>query len=102
MAKIIFEDMKLNKAKKQPLPKQEEGKALVDLALKNEIKIKHNKISIYPEEKEDISEIKIEEYIKERATPKRISRTPKIRHKTKLLNNFSLYFLILIDRKSVV
>jgi len=77
MARIILEDMKLNRKRIPTLEKKEVEVSAI------QPKINIIRKDLYPEEKEDINEEKIEAYIKDRVSPKRLSRTPQINHNRK-------------------
>jgi hypothetical protein len=78
MVRIILEDIKLNKEKRQVVEKIDEVETAESL---------NPKINIYKEEKADITDSKIDEYFKKRSTGKqRLERTPQIRTKKRIVH----------------
>lgn len=80
MARIIFEDMKLNKDRRQTTQKKEREPILSPVRIKEEIE--HQKEIIKQQEKKEIEreEIKINEYIKsiKNHSESRLSMTPRV------------------------
>jgi hypothetical protein len=87
MVRIILEDIKLNKDKKETIFKNEKVEISSEPV---------PKINIYQEEKADITDAKIDEYFKSRrSSTQRIKSTPQIRTKSKIFHKPILVFFII-------
>ena len=92
MAKIIFEDIKLNKKPKQVLVPKEEVRFVSSTEIKNEIEKARAKAKI-----EEVEQIKVEKDKKINfPSSQRLTSTPRVKTKNKIISNFTLVLFLFV------